>query len=77
MSGGGWVWVLGSCLCCGQYFDFNPHKVPSHPWPPPDGPRTPICASCIEIINVRRVEAGLEPWPVAPDAYQPIEEGAL
>jgi hypothetical protein len=42
----------GSCLLCGQVFAFDPERVCSHPWPPPDGPRAPICQPCItEVVN--------------------------
>jgi hypothetical protein len=42
----------GACLLCGRLFAFDPERVCSHPWPPPDGPLTPICRPCItEVVN--------------------------
>jgi hypothetical protein len=42
----------GECLLCGQVVAFDPERVCSHPWPPPDGPLAPICQPCItEVVN--------------------------
>ena len=59
------VMAMGSCLLCRRPFMFNPQAVPSlH--------GDPICEPCITVTNARRLEAGLEPFPIRPDAYQPL-----
>jgi hypothetical protein len=60
---GEWV-AQGSCLLCGRVFAFDPERVCSHPWPPPDGPLAPICAPCItERVNPERRPPGAAPVP--------------
>jgi hypothetical protein len=70
--------VAGPCYCCGQVFSFNPHRVPSHMIDPTDpSTRAPICRTCIALVNASRVDAGLEPFPVYEDAYDPIRPADL
>lgn len=64
-------YATGPCLTCGTVFLFDPQLVPSHPWPSPDGPRQPICRSCIERINSERAAAGKPTWTIPEGAYQP------
>ena len=43
MTTRGQWFAQGACLLCGRLFAFDPERVCSHPWPPPDGPLAPIC----------------------------------
>lgn len=69
----GYVFVLGPCLVCEVPFTYNPEKVPSQSWPPPDGPREPICEGCMALINRKRERLGMPPHPIHPDAYEAAE----
>ena len=70
--------VLGPCFVCKRPFTFNPHTVPSYPVVESDpSTREPICSTCIEIVNARRIENGLEPWKVYPDSYEAISPAEL
>lgn len=84
----GVAFVMSPCLVCRTPFVYNPHKVPSHPafngkpllpGDPllPMARREPICGPCVEVINAERRARGLPEWPVAPDAYEPVDEGEL
>lgn len=77
MSNGdtGYVQAYGECCVCRRLFYFNPHRVPSYR--PPSGERMPICEACITIVNARRTEHGLEPWPVLDGAYEPMPAAEL
>jgi hypothetical protein len=55
-------------------FTFNPVKVPSFRV---NGSKEPICGLCIELINKKRVAAGVHPFTIAPDAYDVCDEGEL
>jgi hypothetical protein len=70
----GYAFAMGPCLLCRRPFTFNPLTVPSFRV---NGDREPICQSCIEAVNRKRVEAGVEPFTIAPDAYEPCDEGEL
>jgi hypothetical protein len=70
----GYVTAMGSCWSCGSIFCFNPHRVPSFPV---NGVRMPICLNCMTIANAKRKEAGVEPHPIHPDAYEAIGEDEL
>ena len=51
-------------------FAFEPERVCSQPWPPPDGPLAPICRPCItEVVNPERRHRGLPEYPILPGAY--------
>jgi hypothetical protein len=51
-------------------FAFDPERVCSFPWPPPDGPAQPICQPCItELVNPERRRLGLPVYPILPGAY--------
>ena len=77
----GYVMVMGPCCNCGRPFSYNPHKVPSirvkDGKPDPDGKREPVCETCIITGNERRKAAGLDPFPINPDAYVPMDEREL
>jgi hypothetical protein len=71
----GYVLAYSPCLTCNQVFAYNPQRVPSS-----DvftGRREPICRSCFEQINRKRREWGLKPFPLKPDAYEPLPEAEL
>jgi hypothetical protein len=68
----GFVLCMSPCVVCRQAFTYHPHRVPSvtiH------GEREPICASCIEAVNVRRAANGLPPIVPLPGAYDSMAEG--
>jgi len=52
-------------------FTFNPLTVPSTT--AITGQREPVCRICMGHINKKRQELGLEPFAIAPDAYEPTE----
>lgn len=70
----GYVLAYGVCFVCGEVFSFNPHKVPSMRV---GEEREPVCKNCMDIANARREQMGLKPLPVAPDAYEAIDENEL
>jgi len=62
----GYMFVTGECLACRRLFAFNPYKVPSKGG-------EPICKECMEAVNKKREEMGMEPFRVPSDAYEPVE----
>lgn len=70
----GYVIMHGECIACRQLFGFNPNLVPSIPI---NGVRQPICRTCVDIANPRRIENGLPPIDVLPGAYEPCDEAEL
>lgn len=68
----GYVQILGECIACRRRFTFNPHRVPSTR--AITGEREPICPDCFDLLNRKRVAAGLEPFTRHPDAYDAIPE---
>jgi len=70
----GYALVLARCLVCKRQFSMNPVRVPSFKV---DGVKEPICKPCIEFINEKRIEAGTEPFIIAPDAYEACHEEEL
>jgi hypothetical protein len=44
----GYMSCIGECVRCHKLFTFNPNLVLPMRWPPPDGPREPICRECVE-----------------------------
>lgn len=71
----GYVFVLGTCYGCGKTFTFNPNRVPSTR--DEKGERQPLCRTCVEYVNRERVKAGMEPFTIPPDAYEPMREEEL
>ena len=59
---------------CGKIFAYNPHKVPSVII---KGEREPICRDCVNDANPLRIQNGLEPIQISPEAYEPIHESEL
>lgn len=70
----GWVMAHSECFGCKRIFAYNPHRVPSirH-----FGERQPICRDCVEYVNPLRIENGLEPIVIHPEAYEPLNEREL
>lgn len=71
----GFVTAFSPCLTCKQIFGYNPHKVPSSS--AVTGTREPICQNCINLINRKRIDIGLDPFIISPDAYKPLPEEDL
>ena len=70
----GYAFVFAPCLVCKREFSMNPVRVPSFRW---NGVKEPICKSCMDVINEARVEKGLEPFSIHPDAYDACDEMEL
>ena len=66
----GYAIAMGHCLICSGVFGFNPVWVPSYKL-------EPICHTCMNVINSKRVAQGLPPFPIHPEAYDPCDEGEL
>ena len=65
------VTVNGHCINCGTVISANPDKVPSIRV---DGEREMLCRNCFDQWNeIHRISKGLDPIPLAPDAYKPLE----
>lgn len=71
----GYVFATSACICCGRVFSYNPHRVPSTS--AFTGSREPVCRSCMDVINEKRAEQGMEPFAIQPDAYEPMPEEEL
>ena len=65
---------FSSCICCHEVFAFNPTRVPSLMI---NGVKEPVCLTCIERINPKRVAKGLEAIVPLPGAYEPCDESEL
>jgi hypothetical protein len=63
------VQAMEACVLCGRPFLFNPHAVPSVNV---QGVRRPMCRDCVDVVNAKRVAAGLDPFTIRPDAYEPL-----
>ena len=70
----GFVAVISACVGCGRIFSYNPHKVPSIFV---EGVREPVCRTCVELANPKRIANGLEAVIPDPEAYEPIDEEEL
>lgn len=64
------VLLTSPCLGCGQMFASNPNHVPSLN-------NQPICRECVTEANEQRVEMGLDPHPIHPQAYEALPEEEL
>lgn len=71
----GYAFIIGACIACGRIFTFHPHHVPSSS--AVTGKREPVCRNCMNRINAKRREMGLEPFPILPDAYGACPEEEL
>ena len=75
----GYMNAIGECLRCNRMFSFNPARVPTfrvNPvtlTPDPRGVKEPLCRDCFEALNRKRVELGIDPWPLDPSAYEAEE----
>ena len=68
----GYAFCVGRCCACGEAISFNPLKVPSLRI---DGERQPLCRNCFDLWNeIHRINQGLDPLPIHPDAYEPCNE---
>ncbi len=70
----GYAIMYGTCICCHKPFSFNPNFVPSIRI---KGEKEPICKYCINEANSIRVEEGLEPISIHPQAYMECNEDEL
>jgi hypothetical protein len=70
----GYAFCTSACIGCGRIFSYNPMRVPSCRI---NGVREPICKSCVERVNPRRIKNGLEPIVPLPDAYEACDESEL
>jgi hypothetical protein len=67
----GFMYCHGSCINCGRAISFNPERVPSLRVA---GVREPVCPPCfVEWNRIHRVSRGLDPVPMHPDAFEPLE----
>jgi hypothetical protein len=70
----GWIYLLCSCAACGAPIHVNIEKCPSIRIGG-TGPREPICINCFNRWNeIHRTSKGLEPVPLDPQAYEPLNE---
>lgn len=67
----GYMACIAPCLRCRRPFSFHPERVPSIRV---DGERRPMCQECMEWFNSEREKAGLDPVPILPGAYDPVED---
>lgn len=75
MMNEGFAIVLGYCVACAKQISFNPVKVPSLRV---NGERRPLCMNCFDKWNViHRINKGLVPLPLAPDAYAACPESEI
>lgn len=61
-----YMMLTAPCHVCRRPFMSNPDRVPSVN-------NEPICEGCMVLVNEARVKAGMEPFPVPADAYEPQE----
>ena len=65
----GYMMVYGPCYTCKHPFNYNPNHVPSYRFNGRD--REPLCLGCMNRTNAQRKDAGLDPFPIHPNAYEP------
>ena len=70
----GYAMCMAPCLACCRVFSFNPVAVPSFRV---NGVKEPLCEACMGLINRKREAAGLKPFDIRPDAYEPCDESEL
>lgn len=64
------MFCVGACYTCKRTMSFNPNLVPSLPRSVTStGEKEPVCRSCIEKANPKRVERGLAPIEILEGAY--------
>jgi len=67
----GYMSCISPCYGCKNIFEYNPYHVPSIRI---NDVREPVCEACMHKINAYRIDHGLDPFYIYPDAYQPIDE---
>jgi hypothetical protein len=68
----GFMYVLCFCYTCHREIWVNPERCPSLPAAlTTTGTKEPVCRTCIEIANPKRIANGLAPIEILPDAYEP------
>jgi hypothetical protein len=67
----GYMFATGPCHACKRMINFSPSFVPSIR--DERGVKQPVCRACIEAANPKRIENGLEPITIHPQAYEPEE----
>ena len=78
----GYAMATSACVFCKRIFSYNPMKVPSfradaNGLPDPTASREPVCKSCMDAWNARRVANGLHELRIHPEAYLPCREEEL
>lgn len=63
----GFAFLTAPCFACRKPVTCNPTCVPSMN-------NTPLCEECVERINEKRKELGLQEWKIPEGAYQPCRE---
>jgi len=59
------------CVSCKAFISINPNHCPSIRI---DGEKQPLCRDCFDRWNeIHRTSKGLEPVPLHPEAYNPVE----
>ena len=66
----GYGFAVSPCFACKKLFTFHPSFVPSYK-------DKPVCKTCMEIVNKKRIAEGTEPHPIHPKAYKVFEESEL
>lgn len=64
--------AMVECAACNSLFSCNPDLVPSIRLLG-EGPKLPICRSCIESANEKRLAAGRDLLVILPGAYEAQE----
>ena len=71
----GFATMHSQCAACTTMISFHANHVPSLTI---DGSRRAICRDCFERWNqIHRIDEGLDPIPLHPDAYSPMDETVL
>jgi hypothetical protein len=66
----GYMMLLATCFSCKKPFTCNPDLVPAIPASVTGtGEKEPVCKTCVEIANPKRVANGLDPIVILPGAY--------
>lgn len=71
----GFAVCIGTCICCGKTFSFNPVRVPSIR--DSKNVRQPVCKTCVDRANPERVKKGLPEIKYSEDAYSSCSEEEL
>jgi len=70
-----YAYVHSNCAGCQNIISYHANHVPSITI---DGERRAICQSCFDQWNqIHRIDKGLDPLPIHPNAYEPMEETEL